>query len=74
VERGKPFFKEFVVQCPAPVEEINQYLLDNHGIVGGYDLGADYPERENQMLVAVTEMNTRQEIDRLVEGLKEVAR
>jgi glycine dehydrogenase subunit 1 len=74
VDRDKPFFKEFVVRCPVPVRQINDYLLAEHGILGGYDLGADYPERENQMLVAVTEMNTRQEIDRLVKGLEEVAR
>jgi glycine dehydrogenase subunit 1 len=73
VDRHKPFVKEFVVRCPAPVEEINARLLADHGIIGGCDLGADYPERENQMLVAVTEMNTRQEIDRLVKGLEEVA-
>ncbi|HEX9118374.1 MAG TPA: aminomethyl-transferring glycine dehydrogenase subunit GcvPA, partial [Anaerolineae bacterium] len=38
-----PFFKEFVVRCPLPVALINEYLLDDYGIVGGYDLGQDYP-------------------------------
>ncbi|HEC22918.1 MAG TPA: aminomethyl-transferring glycine dehydrogenase subunit GcvPA [Chloroflexi bacterium] len=73
VDRSKPFFKEFVVQCPAPIAEINDYLLDAYGIIGGYDLGRDYPDRENQMLIAVTEMNPREEIDDLVKGLAEVA-
>jgi glycine dehydrogenase subunit 1 len=69
---GDPFFNEFAVQCPAPVQDINGQLLE-HGILGGYDLGQDYPELEDTMLVAVTEMNTRDEIDGLVEVLSEVA-
>ncbi len=73
VDRSKPFFKEFMVRCPRPVAAINAYLLDEWGIIGGYDLGKDYPERADTMLVAVTEMNTREEIDALVEALKEVA-
>ncbi len=72
VDRSQPFFKEFVVQCPRPVDEINQYLLDEYGIVGGLDLSTFFPERKNQMLIAVTEMNTRTEIDDLAEGLQEV--
>ncbi len=71
--RDKPFFKEFVVKCPRPVVEINQYLLDDWEIIGGYDLGRDYPHLENHMLIAVTEMNTREEIDDLVAALEEVA-
>ncbi len=73
VDRSKPFFMEFVVQCPKSVAEINQYLLDAYGIVGGFDLETLYPHRKNQMLVAVTETNTREEIDALAEALKEVA-
>jgi len=67
-----PFFHEFVICCPNSVEEINMHLLD-HGILGGYDLGKDYPTLKNHMLVAVTEMNTRDDIDLLNEVLAEVA-
>jgi glycine dehydrogenase subunit 1 len=66
-----PFFNEFVLACPKPVVEINEALLD-YDILGGYDLGACYDGFENHMLVAVTEMNTREEIDLLVEALGEV--
>ena len=69
----KPFFKEFVIRCPRPVKEINDYLLDEWGIIGGYDLGRDYPYLKEHMLLCVTEMNAREEIDTLVEALKEVA-
>jgi glycine dehydrogenase subunit 1 len=66
------FFNEFVVQCPRPVAEVNSYLLDNWGIIGGYDLERDYPDRSGQMLIAVTEMNSREEIDSLTAALAEV--
>ena len=73
VANDKPFFKEFVVSCPRPVSEINQYLLEEYGIIGGYDLSQDYPELGNAMLLCVTEMNTREEIDDLVTALQEAA-
>ncbi|MCS7282570.1 MAG: aminomethyl-transferring glycine dehydrogenase subunit GcvPA [Anaerolineae bacterium] len=73
VLREKPFFKEFVVRCPRPVSEINRLLLDEWGIIGGYDLGRDYPHLKNHMLVCVTEMNPREEIDLFVEALEEIA-
>jgi glycine dehydrogenase subunit 1 len=66
-----PFFKEFVVQCPRPVSEINAALREQ-GIVGGYDLSADEPQLGNAMLLAVTEMNSRAEIDGLVATLSQV--
>jgi glycine dehydrogenase subunit 1 len=68
----RPFFHEFVVKCPLPVAEINEHLLD-HGILGGYDLGEEFPELDDHMLVAVTEMNAKEDIDLLVETLAEVS-
>jgi glycine dehydrogenase subunit 1 len=67
-----PFFNEFPVKCPGPVAEINAALLAD-GVLGGYDLQADYPHAENEMLVCVTEMNTREQIDRLVAALGTMA-
>ncbi|OGO10089.1 MAG: glycine dehydrogenase (aminomethyl-transferring) [Chloroflexi bacterium RBG_13_68_17] len=68
-----PFFNEFVVTCPRPVAEINDLLLSEYDILGGYDLGPSYPELRDHMLLAVTEMNSRQQIDDLVEALEEAA-
>jgi glycine dehydrogenase subunit 1 len=67
-----PFFNEFVIHCPWEPEEINYELLHSHGIQGGFDLGLVYPELENHMLLCVTEMNSRQQIDDLVWALQEV--
>jgi glycine dehydrogenase subunit 1 len=66
---SKPFFQEFVVRCPAPVRDINNYLLTNWGLIGGFDLGRDYPHLENHMLVCVTEVIAREEIDGLANAL-----
>ncbi len=66
-----PFFKEFVVQCPRPVTEINA-LLSEHGIVGGFDLAHDEPQLGNAMLLCVTEMNSKADIDQLVAVLRSV--
>ncbi len=70
---NKTFFKEFVVKCPKPVDELNDMLLEEFDIIGGYDLGRNYPALRNHMLIAVTETNTKAEIDDLVDGLKRAA-
>ncbi|MGD8904656.1 MAG: aminomethyl-transferring glycine dehydrogenase subunit GcvPA, partial [Anaerolineae bacterium] len=67
----KPFFKEFVVRCPAPVKAINDYLLAEWGIIGGYDLGKDYPHLEDHMLICVTEVISKEEIKALADALSE---
>jgi len=57
-----------VVRCPRPVAEINRALLER-SIIGGLDVS---DRVENGMLVCVTEMNSREEIDRLVAALSSV--
>jgi glycine dehydrogenase subunit 1 len=66
------FFNEFSVKCHKPVAEINAALLED-GVLGGYDLQGDYPHAEHEMLVCVTEMNTREQIDRLVAALGSIS-
>lgn len=65
------FFHEFVIKCPKNVAEINRDLLDL-GFLGGYDLSVSYPDLENHMLVAVTEMLTKEDIDAFAAALMEV--
>jgi glycine dehydrogenase subunit 1 len=64
----QPVVREFAVALDAPVEAVMKRCLEQ-GINPGYPLGADYPEHENGLLVAITERRTRAEIDRLVEVL-----
>ncbi len=62
-----------MVRTPSPPHEINRLLWEKHGIVGGFDLGRAYPEMDRALLIGVTEMNPREEIDALVSALAEVA-
>jgi glycine dehydrogenase subunit 1 len=71
VSRDKAFFNEFVVKCPAPVAQVNGYLRDEWEIIGGYDLSKVYPSMDKHMLVAVTEVNSREEIDFFTDALKQ---
>ena len=67
-----PFFHEFVIKTPKPVNAINLHL-EQHWILGGYDLSQVYPELKNHMLVAVTEKNSKHDIDDFIAVLDEVA-
>jgi glycine dehydrogenase subunit 1 len=67
----RPFFDEFAVTCPLPVEQLNAELRAR-GIIGGYDLSRDYPELTNAALFCVTETRTRDDIDALVAALEEI--
>jgi glycine dehydrogenase subunit 1 len=73
VEEGE-FFNEFAVKCPVSVDVANKRLHERFGIIGGYNLAVDYPDRKNTMLVCCTEMNNRAEIDFFTNALKEVDR
>ena len=63
-----PFFKEFVIRLPKPVDAVNAALAAE-GIIGGLDLGRFWPEMADAMLVCVTEKRSKAEIDRFVERL-----
>jgi glycine dehydrogenase subunit 1 len=63
------FFKEFTVTLPGSAEEAAEGLYRQH-IVPGLPLSRYFPERANDLLVCVTEKNTRADIDGLVHGLR----
>jgi len=62
------FFNEFVITCPISPKKINSILLDND-IIGGYDVSNLIP---NGMLLSFTELNTKEQIDQLVEVLANI--
>ncbi len=64
-----PFYNEFAIKITKPVSEINHKLLSEN-IIGGYDLSKEYPEIENGMLIAVTEVKTKEEIDNFASRLE----
>jgi glycine dehydrogenase subunit 1 len=66
-----PFFKEFVIETPVLAKTIIEKALDK-AIFAGIDLGTYFPERKNQLLIAVTEKRTKAELDAFLQFLKEV--
>ena len=62
-----PFFNEILVELNQPAVEVNGRLAEQ-GIIGGYDVSRDYPDMKNKMLLAVTELTTKQDMDRLIEA------
>ncbi len=62
----KPFFHEFVTECPVDAEKLMEHL-EAHGILGGLVLPG------NRILWCATEMNTKAEMDQLTALVKEVA-
>mgnify|MGYP001577096415 CR=1 FL=1 len=66
-----PVFNEFAIGLPKPWPAVDA-ALKAKGIIGGYGLGEAYPELGNAVLVAVTELRTKGEIDRLALALQEV--
>ncbi|HEY7415585.1 MAG TPA: aminomethyl-transferring glycine dehydrogenase subunit GcvPA [Ktedonobacteraceae bacterium] len=68
---SSPFFDEFVIKTPIPAQQLEPYF-ERARIIGGYPLGAHYADMEDCMLFCVTETRTKEDIDRLVDVLKEV--
>lgn len=64
-----PTFNEFVVEVEGEAAGLLK-SLEGQGILGGIPLSKYFPEMENRLLVCVTEQNSREEIDALVEALK----
>ena len=67
-----PFFNEFVVRAPREAAPLLERLATKKGIDGGIALSRFDSSRPDDFLVCVTELNTREQIDALVEGLAQV--
>jgi glycine dehydrogenase subunit 1 len=68
------FFKEFVVNFDATgksVAQINR-ALRRRGIFGGKDLSREFPDFGQSALYCVTEVHSKEDIDRLAAALKEI--
>jgi glycine dehydrogenase subunit 1 len=67
-----PFFNEFAITCPKSPSEINSALLSKN-ILGGFALKRFYDDMDGSLLFCVTELNSKEGIDRLVDSLSEDA-
>jgi glycine dehydrogenase subunit 1 len=57
----RPVFHEQALRLPAPAADVLRSLAA-HDILGGFDLGAEYPELDPAVLVCATEMRTEEEM------------
>jgi glycine dehydrogenase subunit 1 len=67
---NKNVFGEFVLELPIHARLAQEKLLEK-GIMAGLPLGDFYPKLENCLLIAVTELRTRAQIDHYVQKMKE---
>lgn len=59
-------FNEFVLTPSKPVDTVLQHFC-KEGIIAGFPLREWFPNLENALLVSVTEMKTKKQLDRYVE-------
>ncbi len=65
---NRPVFHEKVLRLPKPVGKVLEQMAAQ-GVLGGYDLSADYPELGNALLVCTTETKTAADIQRYAAAL-----
>jgi glycine dehydrogenase subunit 1 len=71
---NRAFFNEFAVRLPRPAAEIVE-LLAGKGVLAGVPVSRFYPDNvsvADLLLVSATEMTTKEDMDRLESGLREV--
>jgi glycine dehydrogenase subunit 1 len=67
-------FKEFTVstnESDVSIESFNSELLER-GIQGGHIINKEFPEYENTALLCVTEIHSKEDIDKLVAASEEI--
>ncbi|MCP3025706.1 aminomethyl-transferring glycine dehydrogenase subunit GcvPA [Halobacillus sp. A5] len=65
------FFNEIVVKLNQDVDMVNRKLLEK-GIIGGYNLSRDFPELSSHMLLAITEIRTKEEVDQFIKEVGDI--
>jgi glycine dehydrogenase subunit 1 len=66
---GGPTYNEFTVRTAMPAGALLARLAEAK-ILGGVALDRFFPDQPNDFLVAVTELNTREEMDRYADTIK----
>ena len=63
-----PVFNEFVIDIGKNGRDVVEKIAQD-GVIAGFPLVYYYPDRQNQLILSFTEMNSKQDIDRLVSVL-----
>ncbi|MDY7096197.1 MAG: aminomethyl-transferring glycine dehydrogenase subunit GcvPA, partial [Acidobacteriota bacterium] len=66
-----PCFNEFAVRSPESVADTLK-AMEERGVLAGVPLGPDYPELEDSFLIAVTECNPPEDLERLLTELRQL--
>ena len=66
-----PVFHERVLRLPMEVPQVLRTLAA-HNILGGYDLGKDYPELKDCLLICATETRSEDDMDKYVQKMEGV--
>ncbi|QVL47876.1 MAG: aminomethyl-transferring glycine dehydrogenase subunit GcvPA [Thiocapsa sp.] len=64
----RPVFHEQALRLPAPAADVLRSLA-SHNILGGCDLGAEYPKLDPAVLVCATELRTEEEMQSYASNL-----
>lgn len=67
----RPFVREFAVRLPVPATELIMKMIEKKKVLPGVDAGRWFGGMENCLVVAVTELRTEADMDKLIDGLKE---
>ncbi len=62
-------FHETVLSLPKPAADVLA-VMQQHGVLGGYDLSAHYPELGNALLVCATETKTDADLQQFIAALR----
>ena len=67
---SSPVFNEFVVRSEKPAAELLEAVRTKDNIIGGLALSRYYPDQPNDLLVCVTELNSKAAIDSFIDALR----
>ncbi len=71
---SSPTFNEFVVRFDGDAADLLDRLRIEKGIIAGLPLSRYFPENQTEFLVCVTELNTKEQIDQLIDSLSQISR
>ncbi len=69
---GDAYLYEFAVRLPIPAKTMVHQMAHQYGILAGIDLGKYWPEEDHTLLIAVTELNTPESLERYLSAFRDV--
>lgn len=67
-----PFLYEFALRLPMKAELLVKQMAERSGILAGINVGKYWPEEDQTLLIAVTELNSKESLHRYIDAFKAV--